>query len=105
MQDVLVRELLTGAWASFASTGVPLEGVWEPVSDDTRYPTNQNQYDSYVVTTVVLRWSLGRRTSFQVSSTSLDPALRWLMEKILDLEGWRFGIQLLDDFEQCLSFN
>merc|ERR1711962_411141 len=32
-EDALVRELLTGAWASFASTGVPLEGVWEPVVD------------------------------------------------------------------------
>jgi len=30
--DAGVRNVLTGAWAAFASTGVPLDAVWEPVS-------------------------------------------------------------------------
>ena len=32
IQDAGVRNVLTGAWAAFASTGVPLDAVWEPVS-------------------------------------------------------------------------
>ena len=32
IQDAGVRNVLTGAWAAFASSGVPLEAVWQPVS-------------------------------------------------------------------------